>query len=186
MNDPIDTWPLETISLILEKGLVTDWQPVLDDLHARPWGRVARLTDRYCRVAEDEAEVVMYFETELMKARANWLAREKETVALRVKAAIGLSGLSARAFGEAVGITSSVISKYVSATRTPSATMLIRIERQAIIESDRAHTPVPPVVVPMVQAIRETEELLDEAAFDRVDRESLVSWEKVKKDLGLP
>ncbi|MEZ5382628.1 MAG: helix-turn-helix transcriptional regulator [Microthrixaceae bacterium] len=64
------------------------------------------------------------------RARSDAESHDRRAVADRVRAAIGASGLTAAQFAELVGTSGSRLSTYVSGKVTPSAAMLVRIERQ--------------------------------------------------------
>ena len=40
--DAVQTWPYEALVETMERGLIGDWMPILDELRTAPWGVVAR------------------------------------------------------------------------------------------------------------------------------------------------
>ncbi|MFM8774936.1 MAG: hypothetical protein ACKOFP_14180 [Actinomycetota bacterium] len=45
-SDPVDTWPFEALTETLERGLVTDWQPIFAEIRSHPWGALSRRVQR--------------------------------------------------------------------------------------------------------------------------------------------
>ena len=126
-SDPIDQWPYEAVVTTMERGLVSDWQPILKDLQARPFGRVARYVVDYAKNPEDEATAAFFLEA-LRRARLAQEDREQDEVIRRIRHAIEATGLSQAAFAETVGTSASRLSTYLSGHVTPSASMLVRME----------------------------------------------------------
>jgi len=65
------------------------------------------------------------------RARDNADRSDREEVATRVRDAVKRSGLTKARFAEHVGTSASRLSTYLSGKVTPSAAMLLRIERAA-------------------------------------------------------
>lgn len=128
--DPASTWPYEALAIVLERGLVPDWQPVLAEIRREPWGRVARRVERILSY-EALPGVGPLFTRAIARARHEAEDSERVEVARRVAAAIRHSGLSAGRFAERVGTSASRLSTYAAGKVTPSAAMLVRIERFA-------------------------------------------------------
>ncbi len=129
-TDPIETWPYEALVTTIERGLVSDWQPIFRDIEKNPWGRTARRLEKYLGYSEHAAEVRL-FGAALKRARELQWEKEKDEVAKRIRTAIERSGVSAAEFSQRVGTSPSRLSTYVSGQVVPSATMLVRIESQA-------------------------------------------------------
>jgi DNA-binding transcriptional regulator YiaG len=135
-HDPIDQWPYEAVVTTMERGLVSDWQPILRDLRARPFGRIARYVTHYAQDPDDRA-AASFFSEALVRARVAQEEKEKDEVIRRIRRAIDATELSQADFAKAIGTSASRLSTYLSGQVTPSATMLIRIENLAR-EADHA------------------------------------------------
>ena len=135
ITDPVDSWPYEGLVAVLERGLVPDWRPVLAEIRSNPWGRTARRIQRYASYAQSEP-VADLFVFAIRKARTEWEEAEREEVADRVRRAVSVSGLTAAEFAESIGTSASRLSTYASGKVTPSAAMLLRIERRARRDSN--------------------------------------------------
>jgi DNA-binding transcriptional regulator YiaG len=126
-HDPIDQWPYEAVVTTMERGLVSDWQPILKDLRERPFGRIARYVAHYLKNPDDEAAAAFFSEA-LRRARSAREDAERDEVTARIRQAIESTGLSQAVFAAMVGTSPSRLSTYLSGQVTPSAAMLVRIE----------------------------------------------------------
>jgi hypothetical protein len=129
-NDDVTTWPYEALVEAIDRGLVSDWQPIFGEFRRAPWGPVARRVERYLAYRDPDG-VGTLFALAIDHARAEAARSEREEVAARVRAAVERSGLSRAAFAERIGTSASRLSTYLSGKVTPSASMLVRIERTA-------------------------------------------------------
>jgi len=126
-NDPIDLWPYEAVVTTMERGLVSDWQPILQDLRKRPFGRIASYVAHYAQDPGDKASAAFFLEA-LHRARAAQEQTERDEVVRRIRQAIEVSGLSQAEFAKAMGTSGSRLSTYLSGQVTPSASLLVRME----------------------------------------------------------
>ncbi len=110
--------------------LVADWQPVLAEIRRSPWGTVARKVEEILDY-ETLPGVRELFTRAITTARAYQERRDRDEVAARIRSAIRASGLTAGEFADLVGTSASRLSTYASGKVTPSAAMLVRMERTA-------------------------------------------------------
>jgi hypothetical protein len=129
-TDPVASWPYEALATTLERGLVADWRPVLAEIRRQPWGSTARRVEQLLGY-EPLPGVRELFSHAIARARADQDRRDRDEVAARVRSAVGVSGLTAALFADLVGTSASRLSTYASGKVTPSAAMLLRIERAA-------------------------------------------------------
>jgi hypothetical protein len=135
-DDEVSTWPFEALVAVVDRGLVPDWQPVLAEIRCSPWGPVARKVERYLDVREPDG-VGTLFRLAIARARVDAEQADRGRVADRVRTAVESTGLTAARFAELVGTSPSRLSTYLNGKVTPSAAMLVRIERTAAdIESN--------------------------------------------------
>jgi hypothetical protein len=127
-QDDVTTWPYEAIVTTLERGLVPDWQPLFVEIRRHPWGSVARKVERLLSY-ESIQGVGPLFTRAIAEARDAAERRDREEVAQRVRAAVADSGLTAAKFAADAGTSGSRLSTYMNGKVTPSAAMLVRIER---------------------------------------------------------
>ncbi|MEI6363986.1 MAG: helix-turn-helix transcriptional regulator [Actinomycetes bacterium] len=130
-DDDVTTWPYEAIVTALERGLVSDWQPLFAEVRRNPWGTVARRVEGFLSY-EPLPGVAPLFLRSIETARENMDRRDRDEVAQRVRAAVSASGMTAAHFAELIGTSASRLSTYVSGKVTPSSAMLVRIERVAL------------------------------------------------------
>ncbi len=110
--------------------MVADWQPLFVEIRRSPWGKVARNIERLLSY-ESIQGVGPLFTRAIANARDAAERRDREEVAQRVRAAVADSGMTAGRFADLVGTSASRLSTYMSGKVTPSAAMLVRIERMA-------------------------------------------------------
>lgn len=127
-TDDVTTWPYEALVATLERGLVPDWQPVFAEIRRSPWGATARRIEDYATYSQERG-VASLFSSAIARARENAETRDRAEVASRIRTAIASSGRTSAQFAELVGTSASRLSTYASGKVTPSAAMLIRIER---------------------------------------------------------
>ncbi len=127
-GDDVTTWPFEALVTAINRGLVPDWQPIFEEIRRAPWGKVARSVERYLDDSDRDGSTVL-FQLAIDRAREIAEAAEKGNIAERVRDAIARSGLTSAQFASEVGTSASRPSTYATGSVTPSASMLIRIER---------------------------------------------------------
>jgi hypothetical protein len=129
-DDDVRTWPYEALVTVVDRGLVADWRPVFAEIRRSPWGRVARRIERHLTYREPDGAGAL-FALAIERARVDSERADRERVAARVRAAVDRSGLTKAEFAALVGTSAPRLSTYLNARVTPSAAMLLRIERAA-------------------------------------------------------
>lgn len=127
-SDDVRSWPYEAMVIAIDEGLVADWQPIFSEFRRSPWGPVARRVERYLSYREPDG-VGTLFRLAIERARSDSERADRMEAATRVREAITRSGLTHQEFAERVGTSASRLSTYVSGKVTPSAALLIRMER---------------------------------------------------------
>jgi hypothetical protein len=133
-DDPVETWPFEGILAAVERGTLPDWSRLAAAIQTDPWGPVAR------QVLEAVHLSNPYGTTELLEAvvaRARQLAidSERENVASEVRDLIGTSRLSKQEFADRIGTSRTRLSTYMSGKVMPSAALMVRMRRVALMVS---------------------------------------------------
>lgn len=127
-SDDVQTWPYEALVTVIDRGLVPDWRPVFAEIRRSPWGSVARRVERYLSYRDSDG-VGTLFRLAIDRSRYDAEQIERNQVASRIAAAVERSGLTQERFAELVGTSPSRLSTYLHGKVTPSAAMLVRIER---------------------------------------------------------
>lgn len=127
-DDDVRTWPYEALVAVVDRGLVSDWKPVLEEIRRSPWGAVARRVEHYLSYREHDGAGAL-FALAIEHARAVSEEEDRAEVAARVRAAVERSGLTNAEFARLVGTSASRLSTYLSGKVTPSAALLLRMER---------------------------------------------------------
>ncbi|MCQ3814569.1 MAG: helix-turn-helix transcriptional regulator [Acidimicrobiia bacterium] len=128
--DGFETWPYQALVTAIDRGLVPDWQPIFAEIRRSPWGPVARRVERYL-CYRDRDGVSTLFGSAIERARKETAHADRAEVVARVRTAVERAGVTKAAFASAVGTSASRLSTYLSGKVTPSAALLIRIERTA-------------------------------------------------------
>lgn len=134
--DDVTTWPYEALVAVIDRGLVPDWRPVFADIQRSPWGPVARRVERYLGYRDPDG-VSTLFALAVQHARDAAKCADRAEVVARVSAAVERAGVSQAQFAATIGTSASRLSTYLSGKVTPSAALLIRIERTAGSERSR-------------------------------------------------
>jgi hypothetical protein len=128
--DDVRTWPYEALVIAIDRGIVPDWQPIFAEVRRSPWGSVARRVERYLSYREPDG-VGTLFTLAINRAREDADRDARVEVAARVHDAVFRSGVTKAEFARRVGTSASRLSTYLSGKVSPSAAMLVRIERAA-------------------------------------------------------
>lgn len=48
-NDPVDTWPFEAVVAAIERGMLSHWRLLGQEMKRSPWGRTARQIEDYAK-----------------------------------------------------------------------------------------------------------------------------------------
>lgn len=127
-TDDVRTWPYEALVTVVDRGLVADWEPIFSDIRRSPWGKVARRVERYLSYREPDG-VSTLFGLAIERARVHTDDADRAQVAARVRRAVDSSGITNAEFARLVGTSPSRLSTYLTGKVTPSAAMLVRVER---------------------------------------------------------
>jgi hypothetical protein len=129
-DDRVEAWPYEALVTAIERGTVGDWARIGRAIGTAPWGEVARQVEEYLEYA-DEPGVAALLRRRLARARAEREQAERDEVAAQVREYVARSGLSREQFARRVGTSRSRLSTYCSGKVTPSATLMLRMSREA-------------------------------------------------------
>jgi DNA-binding transcriptional regulator YiaG len=126
--DAVESWPYEGLVAAMERGGFRDWQRVAAAIERDPWGEVAADVRAYLSY-EQPYGVGPLMVSVIAAARARARDEDKAAVATRVRELVSASGLTRRAFADAVGTSVTRLSTYCTGSVTPSAALLLRMER---------------------------------------------------------
>ncbi|MYB72631.1 MAG: helix-turn-helix transcriptional regulator [Acidimicrobiia bacterium] len=129
-SDHVATWPYEALVAAIARGLVPAWQPVFAEIRRMPRGPVARRIERYLAYRDPDGTSTL-FALAIEHARSQADRADRAQVAARVRAAVERAGTTQAEFAASVGTSASRLSTYLTGKVTPSAALLMRIERTA-------------------------------------------------------
>jgi len=121
---------VEDLHDALDHGTITEWRDHLSMLAQRPWGPYA--TSLVTIAGRSERTYALTgMMAAIARCRESYKDREREQVADEIRNLVAVSGLSQREFAARIGTSPSRLSSYVKGTVTPSATVVLRIQRVA-------------------------------------------------------
>jgi len=129
-DEPVAGWPTEAVQAALERGDLADWHKIAAEVRSDPWGRTARQVEEVLSHSRPYG-IAEAKESVLSRARERTEAAERADVAAEIRQAIARSGLSRAEFASRIGTSASRLSTYASGKVTPSATLMLRIQRLA-------------------------------------------------------
>lgn len=127
-DDPVSAWPQEAIQAALERGGLSHWRRLAEEIVAEPWGAVARRVEEVL-VYSRPYGVTVAMERVIARARETTERAERRTVAAEVSDIVRGSGVSRAEFASMIGTSASRLSTYATGKVTPSAALLVRMRR---------------------------------------------------------
>jgi DNA-binding transcriptional regulator YiaG len=127
-DDPVESWPFEGVLAALERGTLPDWRRLICCIDADPWGVVARSVEDALGLDLPYGVGALFVEA-IAQARTRAAENERQVVAVTIRDLVEQSGLSRAQFAERIGTSASRLSTYLSGKVTPSAGLLVRMER---------------------------------------------------------
>lgn len=113
---------------LVDRGSIVEWRHQLAAIAASPWGPYA---DRLLEIgrASDRPSTLAAIASAVEQCQEWCRDRERDQVAREIRHLVAVSGSSQREFASRIGTSPSRLSTYVRGTVTPSAAMLLRIQR---------------------------------------------------------
>lgn len=142
--------PIVTVAQLhrlLDHGSITDWRAQLSAVAASPWGPYA---DQLLALAQssDRPSALAAVAGSVEQCQEWCRERERDQVAREIRHLVAVSGASQREFASRIGTSPSRLSTYVRGSVTPSAAMLLRIQRASrMLQRQSGH----PVLAPRRQ-----------------------------------
>ncbi|MDR0847511.1 MAG: helix-turn-helix domain-containing protein [Propionibacteriaceae bacterium] len=139
-SGPVATWPHEGMQAAIERGYLSDWRRVANEVRERPYGPAASTLAEVLEYAE-ESPVATLLGGILSDARQEADSSDREEVAARVKTLVKESGLSQGEFARLYGTSRSRLSTWMNGRVTPSAAALLRMQRIAEDSAQDSRSP---------------------------------------------
>ena len=136
--------PITTVAQLhdlLDRGSVVAWRHQLGAIAASPWGPYA---DQLLEIgrASDRPSALAAIASSIEQCQEWCRDRERDQVAREIRHLVAVSGSSQREFASRIGTSPSRLSTYVRGTVTPSAAMLLRIQRASRMLQRQSGHPV--------------------------------------------
>ena len=128
-DDPVSTWPQEAVQTALERGSLTHWRRLAESIEAEPWGPSPAASKRCSPIAAPTGSALR---SSVRSRRPAKLPRRRSGRRSPRRSADSCeSGLSRSEFATRVGTSPSRLSTYATGKVTPSAALLLRMQRVA-------------------------------------------------------
>lgn len=124
---PVDTWPMEAIETVLDRGRLSDWRRLAAAVRANPWGPAARSIETVASWRQHYGSDLLLLDL-IATERDDRTARVRGRYAARIRRARAATGMSLRDFAAQVGTSASRLSAYENAKVAPTTDVLGRIE----------------------------------------------------------
>jgi DNA-binding transcriptional regulator YiaG len=140
---PIDLWPAEAIETVIDRGSLSDWRHLANEIRRNPWGPAARTTETVVAWGEHYG-VDALMANVIRKAREEVAMQGRAEYAERIRSWRAQTGMTLRQFAREAGTSASRLSDYENAKVAPTTDVLGRLEHVAAARAPTAQTtPVP-------------------------------------------
>lgn len=119
---------VDELHRLLDEGTVVEWRNHLSTIASSPWGPYADDLLALGKTSERPAALAA-IASSIAQCQEWCRDRERDQVAREIRHLVAVSGASQREFASRIGTSPSRLSTYVRGTVTPSAAMLLRIQR---------------------------------------------------------
>ena len=127
-DQPVEFWSTAAIRSALQGGDIATWKRIAAALKRDPYGRTARQVEEVLEGTRPYGISKALWEV-LERARAHLEANERAEVARHVGLLIERSGLGQHEFASRIGVDPGDLAAYLEGSRSPSASLMIRIRR---------------------------------------------------------
>jgi len=129
-SSPLHEWPGEAIETVIDRGSLSDWRRLGEEIRRDPWGPVARTVATICSWDE-------HYGVDALMAGVIRRARQQVDLGGRARYAAQIhawrqrTGMTLREFARAAGTSASRLSDYENAKVAPTTGVLGRLEHVA-------------------------------------------------------
>lgn len=117
----------DAIEAMLDRGSISDWRLLVEEIRRQPWGRLARLVDDIASRGEHYG-VDQLMHRSIVRARRDADAGARRRFAARLRAMRHQAGLTLREVPELAGTSESRLSASENSRVAPTTTVFRRIE----------------------------------------------------------
>jgi DNA-binding transcriptional regulator YiaG len=132
---PLDEWPAEAIETVIDRGSLSDWRPLLEEIRRNPWGAAARTAENVSSWGEHYG-VDALISAAIRDAREEITMRGRVEYAERIRSWRAQTGMTLRQFASAAGTSASRLSDYEHAKVAPTTDVLGRLGHVAELRTD--------------------------------------------------
>jgi DNA-binding transcriptional regulator YiaG len=129
-SQPLDAWPAEAIETLIDRGSLSDWGALAEEIRANPWGPAARTADTVASWGEHYGVDALIARV-IRHAREDIAMRGRAEYAAQIRAWRKQSGMTLREFARASGTSASRLCDYENAKVAPTTDVLGRLSYAA-------------------------------------------------------
>ena len=137
---PLDEWPAEAIDTVMDRGTLSDWRRLADEIRRDPWGPVARTVETISSWGEHYGVDALMARV-IRQARDEVDLRGRAVYAEQIRSWRKQAGMTLRQLARAAGTSASRLSEYENAKVAPTTDVLGRIHHIATAHRTRASDP---------------------------------------------
>jgi len=127
---PVRDWPAEAIETAIDRGMLSDWRLLANEIRRDPWGGVARTVETVIGWKEHYG-VDALMALVIVKAREDVTRQGRAAYAEQIRAWRRDAGMTLRQFARAAGTSASRLSDYENAKVAPTTDVLGRLRHVA-------------------------------------------------------
>jgi DNA-binding transcriptional regulator YiaG len=125
-TQPMDRWPAEAIEAVMDRGSLSDWRRLAQEIRRNPWGPAARTAETVAGWGEHYG-VDALMTSVICHAREELTHQGRAEYAAQIRSWRTQSGMTLRQFARAAGTSASRLSDYENAKVAPTTDVLGRL-----------------------------------------------------------
>jgi DNA-binding transcriptional regulator YiaG len=133
-TQPMDRWPAEAIETVIDRGSLSDWRQLANEIRRNPWGPAARTTEVVVGWGEHYG-VDALMTNVIRRARDDINQQGRTEYAAQIRSWRIQNNMTLRQFALAAGTSASRLSDYENAKVAPTTDVLGRLGYVAGIQS---------------------------------------------------
>jgi DNA-binding transcriptional regulator YiaG len=137
---PVDEWPAEAIETVIDRGSLSDWRHLAQEIRRNPWGAAARTAETVTGWGEHYG-IDALISGVIRDAREEIVLKGRVEYAAQIRSWRTQTGMTLRQFARAAGTSASRLSDYENAKVAPTTDVLGRLSYVATTHGghDLAH-----------------------------------------------
>lgn len=135
LTEAVDQWPAEAIETAIDRGSLSDWRHLAEEIRRSPWGSAARTVETVIGWGEQYG-VDELMSKIILHAREDISQKGRLKYAAQIRSWRSQTGMTLRQFAAAAGTSASRLSDYENAKVAPTTDVLGRLCHVAAHKSE--------------------------------------------------